>query len=82
MTTAEEYLEGLHTRQLLNLRKTAYAVSNYGRYSDQKASVIVTPLLAVTLDQIKAELSKREHVPNKTEAKRIRQEKAKANRNK
>lgn len=35
----------------------------------------------MTLDEVKTELAKREHIPNKVEAKKVRQEKAKQKRN-
>jgi hypothetical protein len=62
-----EQLAGMHTRVLLK----ELANSRTGGY-----------LHAEQTQALKDELSKREHVPNKVEAKRIRQEKAKANRNK
>lgn len=61
-----EQLTGMHTRVLLN----ELAASRLNNISEAHWLAI------------KDELSKREHVPNKVEAKRIRQEKAKANRNK
>lgn len=38
------------------------------------------PDTSVSIEQLKEELAKREHVPNKIEAKKIRQQKAKAKR--
>jgi hypothetical protein len=61
-----EQLAGMHTRVLL--KELASSRTGY--------------LSAAQSQALKDELSKREHVPNKVEAKQIRQEKAKANRNK
>jgi len=69
-----EYLKGLHTKQLMNLRKAAHA-HNGKTYIDYIQGS------EVTIDQIKAELAKREHVPNKIETKAARQALAKAKKN-
>lgn len=61
-----EQLAGMHTRVLLK----------------ELAASRIDNISEAHWQAIKDELSKREHVPNKIEAKRIRQEKAKANRNK
>jgi len=45
--------------------------------TDREAVYDVTDVLTVRMSEIKRELGKREHVPNKAEAKKIRQEKAK-----
>ena len=70
MTTEslEEYREqlaGMHTRVLL--KELASSRAGY--------------LSAAQSQALKDELSKREHVPNKIEAKQIRKEKAKAKQN-
>ena len=78
--SAQAYLEKLHTKQLLQLRNAAYRVSCIGMDTDREAVYDVTDDLTVRISEIKRELSKREHVPNKAEAKKIRQEKAKNNK--
>ncbi len=75
--SAQAYLEKLHTKQLLQLRDAAYRVSCIGMDTDREAVYDVTDVLTVRMSEIKRELGKREHVPNKAEAKKIRQEKAK-----
>lgn len=69
------YLKNLHTRQIMDLRNACYRyghdmvdVSDCGQGPD------------ITIDQIKEVLATREHIPNKKEAKVIRQQKAKARR--
>lgn len=70
------YLEGLHTRQIMNLRDDAHRYGNDGvNLLDHE------PYHTVSLDQIRQVLATREHIPNKAEAKVIRQQKAKASRN-
>jgi hypothetical protein len=67
-----EHLNSLDTRELLMYLK--YARKFGGRYSpwchDEYYST----------DEIKDELATREHIPNKQEAKKIRQERAKRGR--
>jgi hypothetical protein len=75
--SAQKYLEKLHTRQLLKLRDRVYRVCNYGLTHGFQPVYDVTDTLSVRAYEIKRELSKREHIPNKAEAKKIRQEKAK-----
>jgi len=70
------YLKGLHTRQLMNLREDCYRFGNEGTYIGNTSSN-----KWVTVEQVNAELSTREHIPNKKEAKEIRQQKALAKRN-
>ena len=89
---AQEYLKGLHTKQLLLLRDKIYKtkkdssviVSNeqesldnqYGKYD-------VSDKFQdwyVSLKDVKNELKTREHIPNAKEAKEIRQNKAKTKR--
>lgn len=80
---AKEYLATLHTRQLLKLRDKAYAVSNAGGLlaPDRMAYVDVLPTLSVSVGDIKAELATRPHVPNKAEAKKLRQRAAHEKKN-
>jgi hypothetical protein len=75
--SAKAYLEKLHTRQLLNLRDHAFAICKPTRTLPKDPSIDVTDCLSVRVSEIRYELSKREHIPNKAEAKKIRQEKAK-----
>jgi hypothetical protein len=75
--SAQKYLEKLHTRQLLKLRDSVYRVCDYGLSRGFQPVYDVTDTLSVRAYEIKRELSKREHIPNKAEAKKIRQEKAK-----
>ena len=65
-----EHLKKKHTKQLLDYLDSCRKCG--GRLSpfDNENSV--------TIDQVKAELATREHVPNKQEAKVIRQLKAKS----
>lgn len=70
------YLNSLHTRQIMNLRNDCYS---YGH--DEVRMLDHEPYHAITLDQIREVLSTREHIPNKAEAKVIRQQKAAAGRN-
>jgi hypothetical protein len=92
-----KYLQGRHTKQLLGLRDELYKMNGGGRYihpaqgTENQAAEEDYAILdvmgdhsgcVVTLAQIKAELATRPHVPNKAEAKVIRQERAKAGRNK
>lgn len=59
-------LKESHTRQLLGMLKSARAAG--GGYG------------AFTIEELKNELKTREHIPNKIEAKKIRQLKAKVRR--
>jgi hypothetical protein len=86
------YLKGLHTKQLMNLRKSLHAVNTWAqedksknyRYSDEEIILLINDESCnhqvINLKQLKDELATREHVPNKQEAKLIRQQKAKAQR--
>lgn len=62
----KKQLKGMKTKELLSLLKTARACG--GSYID---------CIEITIEQIKNELATREHVPNKIEAKIIRQKRAK-----
>jgi hypothetical protein len=66
----EEILKPLHTKQLLAMRDMAYA-TGYCFYVNEGKEY------KITLEEIVKVLGTREHVPNKDEAKKIRQEKAK-----
>lgn len=79
-----EYLKKLHTRQLLNLRNRIYRVSGGYWYKPENKMVYDVSEnhqgMIVSLKQVKAELATREHVPNKKEAKALRQQRAKEGR--
>lgn len=85
------YLKGLHTRQLMALRRRVYAVNSWAQEDKGPGYVIDDDLLryaindnpdtTVSLGQLKRELATREHVPNKIEAKAARKAKAHAQRN-
>jgi hypothetical protein len=74
------YLKTRHTRVLMQMRESAYRVTAYNRYALRDDEVFYDPfdsgLNYVSLAQIKAELATREHVPNKKEARQIRQARA------
>jgi hypothetical protein len=79
------YLSTRHTRVLMKMRESVYRCGGYnyyeyGGFKDEET--FYDPLgdgrNFVSLAQIKAELATREHVPNKKEARKIRQERAKA----
>lgn len=72
-----EYLKTLHTKQLMNLRHDALA---YGGAVDCLRGGLIGQSTA-TINDINAELNTREHVPNKQEAKALRQKQAKEKRN-
>lgn len=83
-----EYLKKRHTKELLNIRDMIYRVSGYNHYDVTDGEVGCDPIndysggrCWVSLEQVKAELATRPHIPNKTEAKAIRQAQAKAQRN-
>ena len=64
-----KYLKTLRTRQLLDLLKSC-RIHGFWDVLDNHSDHVVT------LDQLKAELATREHIPNKKEAKALRQERA------
>lgn len=64
-------LSNINTRVLMNMLNVARA-HGYYRHSYR---------LIVTVEELKEELAKREHVPNKTEAKQIRRDRAKQKKN-
>jgi len=71
MWNPEEWLKLQHTKVLMQILKSCRKCGDgYGFYHPYDDNC------AVTLDQAKAELATREHVPNKQEAKAIRQEAA------
>lgn len=74
--TAQEYLQSCHTRQLLQMRNNVHRLEASYRYN-LAARLHVTTALSVTGAEIKRELDTREHIPNKAEAKLIRQQQAK-----
>jgi hypothetical protein len=77
------YLRTRHTRVLMKMRESAYRCSGYNYYEYGLATddeIFYDPFdsgqFYVSLAQIKAELATREHVPNKKEARQIRQARA------
>lgn len=69
-------LTKLHTKQLLAMLHNLRAgYSNEVNYGDEFAAATVA--ITGEMAALKAELAKRPHVPNKAEAKKIRQEAAK-----
>jgi hypothetical protein len=81
--TAQEFLKSCHTRELLGMRNSAYShayddmVSGNDGTDDTPRSWLLTRDIVVTYDELYAELATREHIPNKAEAKLIRQQRAK-----
>lgn len=74
LTTGKWDLSKVSTRKLLVCRDMCYKFG--GVYDPTGYDEIM-----MTLEEVKEELAKREHIPNKTEAKRIRQKNAKSKRN-
>ena len=72
-----DYLESLHTKQLLKLLKEARGCYGYYTSEDELISDY-----GYSMNDLKAILATREHIPNKLEAKRIRKEKLNDKRNK
>jgi len=68
---AVEYLKRCHTRVLMQYRDKCCKFNGYYDILDNHSECVVT------IEQVKTELSTREHIPNKKEAKVIRQERAK-----
>ena len=68
-----EYLKSIDTRQLMSWRERAYACGGYYTPFDHKSN----SAMIFSIEDIKAELGTREHIPNKQEAKALRQQKAK-----
>ena len=64
-------LSKIPTRRLLNYLNHARACGGSYDITNNHCSDMV-----VSIDELKAELVTREHIPNKKEAKKIRQEKA------
>lgn len=76
----ENYLKTLHTKELLDLLQSARECNGaYNPFYDDGYALEGSKWY--TIDEIKSELSTREHIPNKAEAKRIRQEKHKQKQN-
>lgn len=78
------YLKTQHTRVLMQMRVSAYRCGGYNYKYDRAMTdeeVFYDPFDShtnyVSLAQIKAELATREHVPNKKEARVLRQQRAK-----
>jgi len=69
------YLEGLHTRQLMNLRNDCFRFGHNGVFINSANDKWVS------VEEVNQVLSTREHIPNKREAKEIRQKAAHAKRN-
>lgn len=91
---ATEYLQNLHTKQLLQLRDKIYKITpsddekpifsseeqRYQYFKDSEAKYDVSNSFKnwyVTLNDVRRELKTREQIPNKAEAKLIRQQRAK-----
>jgi hypothetical protein len=77
------WLKTSHTRVLMKMRERVYRTGGYNYYeygptTDEEClyDPFDTNKNFVSLAQIKAELATREHVPNKKEARAIRQERA------
>jgi hypothetical protein len=68
------HLQSLHTKQIMNLRNDAYL------YGHKQVSIDDAGWMIITIDQINEVLKTREHIPNKAEAKKIRQFKMRATR--
>ena len=86
----EDFVEKIPTKQLLKIRNQCYPEYDWTKdsefegaiYIDQFGKLIREPLrfnigVKVTLKELREELSTREHVPNKLEARQIRKDKAK-----
>jgi hypothetical protein len=64
-----------HTKQLMKMLKSVRAInSNEFREWGERGEGAAIPF---TYEELKAELATREHIPNKKEAKKLRQERAK-----
>lgn len=72
----KKYLHSKHTRELLQLRDACYAMPHGYDVTDNDGGRYIY------LSDVLAELATREHIPNKAEAKIIRQQRAKHNRSK
>ena len=73
----DKYLETLSTKELLGLLKSARKCGgSYNPFYDSGSAPKDSKWY--TIDEIKTELAKREHIPNKEEAKKIRQDKQRA----
>lgn len=76
-----------HTKQLLNmLQKTRVLQTEVLRFDIQGQIILPKDTITkvwdrITVEELKEELAKRPHVPNKKEKKQMRQEKAKNQRN-
>lgn len=85
---AVEYLKTLHTRQLMNIRRNIFTITQHeDRHMRSERRMWINMFdknsgCTVTMQQLKAELATREHIPNKAEAKVLRQQLAKMQRSK
>ncbi|QBQ74822.1 hypothetical protein BcepSauron_442 [Burkholderia phage BcepSauron] len=74
------WLKTQHTRVLMKMRVGVYRCTGHNRYDIPDEELYYDPfdggLRYITLAQLKAELATREHVPNKKEARAIRQQRA------
>ena len=75
--TGIEYLQTLHTKQLMNMRNE-YSTSLI--CCNILGCIVNGHLIPVTYDELKQVLSERPHIPRQLEAKRIRQKAAKSKR--
>ncbi|MCA1026980.1 hypothetical protein LCM23_12840 [Cytobacillus kochii] len=76
----ENYLKTLHTKELLRLLHSArHCGGSYNPFYENGYAFQGSKWY--TIDEIKKELATREHIPNKEEAKKIRQEKHKMKQN-
>lgn len=66
-----EYLKRCHTRVLMKYRDACCKFNGYYDIVGDNSGCCVTK------EQVKTELATREHIPNKIEAKKLRQERAK-----
>lgn len=82
--TIDEFLKETHTKVLLKYLHHLRAINHYYEGDTLKPEQWLYNDLptGVTVEDIKAVLSTREHVPNKIERKEIRRQKAKSQRNK
>lgn len=72
-------LKKLHTKQLLKMLNLTRQFG--GRYFPNYEIIKSFNNFCITSEEIKVELATREHVPTGAEAKKIRQQKAKAKKN-
>lgn len=84
---AVAYLENLHTKQILDFRKSIYRLSHWSYKTENDVMVrdkeysgvlylCENTDMKITMEDIKKVLQNRPHVPNSKEAKILRQERA------